>query len=85
MTTDDRLPRGRLLLDRGVSLPLLLPATLLVLVFLVGPFYYMTYTAMTDLSLPILTRTVRSSASTISAGWCAMIRFSGSFWSPSAS
>lgn len=50
MTTDDRLPRGRLLLDRGVSLPLLLPATLLVLVFLVGPFYYMTYTAMTDLS-----------------------------------
>ncbi len=50
MTTDHRLPRGRLLLDRGVSLPLLLPATLLVLVFLVGPFYYMTYTAMTNLS-----------------------------------
>lgn len=50
MTTASRLPRGTLLLDRGASLPLLLPATLLVLVFLVGPFYYMTYTAMTDLS-----------------------------------
>ncbi len=41
---------GRFLLDRGASLPLILPATLLVLVFLVGPFGYMTYTAMTDLS-----------------------------------
>ena len=38
------------LLDRGASLPLILPATLLVVVFLVGPFYYMAYTAMTDLS-----------------------------------
>ncbi|HMM63828.1 MAG TPA: sugar ABC transporter permease [Mesorhizobium sp.] len=42
--------RGQYLLDRGASLPLILPATLLVLVFLVGPFGYMTYTAMTDLS-----------------------------------
>ena len=42
--------RGRLLLDRGAALPLILPATLLVVIFLVGPFYYMTYTAMTDLS-----------------------------------
>ena len=42
--------RGRLLLDHGASLPLILPATLLVVVFLVGPFYYMVYTAMTDLS-----------------------------------
>lgn len=42
--------RGQFLLDRGTSLPLILPATLLVLVFLVGPFGYMTYTAMTDLS-----------------------------------
>jgi multiple sugar transport system permease protein len=50
MTTANRLSRGTLLLDRGASLPLLLPATLLVIVFLVGPFYYMTYTAMTDLS-----------------------------------
>jgi len=41
---------GRFLLDRGASAPLILPATLLVLVFLVGPFYYMVYTAMTDLS-----------------------------------
>jgi len=42
--------RGRFLLDRGAALPLILPATLLIVVFLVGPFYYMTYTAMTDLS-----------------------------------
>lgn len=42
--------RGQFLLDRGTSLPLILPATLLVLIFLVGPFGYMTYTAMTDLS-----------------------------------
>jgi multiple sugar transport system permease protein len=42
--------RGTFLLDRGVGLLLVLPATLLVVVFLVGPFYYMIYTAMTDLS-----------------------------------
>jgi multiple sugar transport system permease protein len=41
---------SRFLLDRGVSLPLMLPATLLVVVFLLGPFGYMVYTAMTDLS-----------------------------------
>jgi hypothetical protein len=41
---------GKYLLDRGASLPLILPATLLVFIFLVGPFYYMAYTAMTDLS-----------------------------------
>ncbi|MDR0808879.1 MAG: sugar ABC transporter permease [Gemmobacter sp.] len=45
-----QLSRGRFLLDRGASLPLLLPATLLVLIFLVGPFGYMAYTATTDLS-----------------------------------
>ena len=50
MNTVKQLARGRFLLDRGASLPLLLPATLLVLVFLVGPFGYMAYTAMTDLS-----------------------------------
>ncbi len=50
MNTVKQLSRGRFLLDRGASLPLLLPATLLVLVFLVGPFGYMAYTAMTDLS-----------------------------------
>jgi ABC-type sugar transport systems, permease components len=50
MTAVNPSPRGTFLLDRGASLPLLLPATLLVLVFLVGPFYYMIYTAMTDLS-----------------------------------
>jgi len=38
------------LLDRGVGPLLMLPATLLVVVFLVGPFYYMVYTALTDLS-----------------------------------
>ena len=42
--------RGMLLLDRGVGPLLMLPATLLVVVFLVGPFYYMVYTALTDLS-----------------------------------
>ncbi|WP_442578893.1 carbohydrate ABC transporter permease [Mesorhizobium sp. ASY16-5R] len=42
--------RGTLLLDRGVGPLLVLPATLLVVVFLVGPFYYMMYTALTDLS-----------------------------------
>jgi multiple sugar transport system permease protein len=42
--------RGRYILDRGAALPLILPATLLVIVFLVGPFYSMVYTAMTDLS-----------------------------------
>ena len=45
-----RSSRGRFLLDHGASLPLILPATLLVLIFLVGPFGYMTYTALTDLS-----------------------------------
>ncbi len=50
MNTATQPSRGQLLLDRGASLPLILPATLLVLVFLVGPFYYMAYTAMTDLS-----------------------------------
>jgi multiple sugar transport system permease protein len=39
-----------LLLDRGIAPLLILPATILVVVFLVGPFYYMVYTAMTDLS-----------------------------------
>ena len=38
------------LFDRGVGPLLILPATILVLVFLVGPFYYMVYTALTDLS-----------------------------------
>ena len=42
--------RGMPLLDRGVGPLLMLPATLLVVVFLVGPFYYMVYTALTDLS-----------------------------------
>src|ERR1041384_8152619 len=50
MTSATQPSRGRLLLDRGASLPLILPATLLVVVFLVGPFYYMVYTALTDLS-----------------------------------
>jgi multiple sugar transport system permease protein len=50
MNIANRPLRGQLILDRGASLPLILPATLLVLVFLVGPFYYMAYTAMTDLS-----------------------------------
>jgi multiple sugar transport system permease protein len=42
--------RGTLLLDRGVGPLLVLPATILVVIFLVGPFYYMVYTALTDLS-----------------------------------
>ena len=42
--------RGMPFLDRGVGPLLVLPATILVVVFLVGPFYYMVYTAMTDLS-----------------------------------
>ena len=50
MNTATRTPRGRFLLDRGASVPLILPATVLVVVFLVGPFCYMAYTAMTDLS-----------------------------------
>ena len=48
MTSDG--PRGRLLFDRGTGWLLLAPAPLLVVVFLVGPFYYMTWTAFTDLS-----------------------------------
>lgn len=50
MNTASQPSRGTLLLDRGAALPLVLPATLLVVVFLVGPFCYMVYTAMTDLS-----------------------------------
>ena len=50
MTNRTSLPRGMPLLDRGVGPLLMLPATLLVVVFLVGPFYYMVYTALTDLS-----------------------------------
>ncbi|MFI0844898.1 carbohydrate ABC transporter permease [Mesorhizobium sp. IMUNJ 23232] len=50
MTTRAASTRGTLLLDRGVGPLLVLPATLLVVVFLVGPFYYMMYTATTDLS-----------------------------------
>src|SRR5262249_7759289 len=50
MNKANRPLRGQLILDRGASLPLILPATLLVVLFLVGPFYYMAYTAMTDLS-----------------------------------
>ncbi|MGE3877353.1 MAG: hypothetical protein AB7F74_30710, partial [Parvibaculaceae bacterium] len=50
MMSGNQPSRGMFLLDRGASLPLILPATLLVVVFLVGPFYYMAYTAMTDLS-----------------------------------
>jgi multiple sugar transport system permease protein len=42
--------KGMPLLDRGVGPLLVLPATILVIVFLVGPFYYMVYTALTDLS-----------------------------------
>ena len=42
--------RGRWLLDRGTPWLLLAPASVLVIVFLVGPFYYMGYTALTDLS-----------------------------------
>lgn len=48
--------RGVVLLDRGVGPMLVLPATILVVVFLVGPFYYMVYTALTDLSFADATR-----------------------------
>lgn len=48
--------RGTLLLDRGVGPLLVLPATVLVIIFLVGPFYYMVYTALTDLSFADATR-----------------------------
>ena len=50
MTKSTASRRPALLLDRGVAPLLILPATILVVVFLVGPFYYMIYTAMTDLS-----------------------------------
>ena len=50
MTNRTPSSRGMPLLDRGVGPLLMLPATLLVVVFLVGPFYYMVYTALTDLS-----------------------------------
>jgi multiple sugar transport system permease protein len=49
-TSKPEQTRGTLLLDRGVGPLLVLPATVLVVVFLVGPFYYMVYTALTDLS-----------------------------------
>jgi multiple sugar transport system permease protein len=49
-TDRPRQTRGALLRDRGVGPLLMLPATILVVIFLVGPFYYMVYTAMTDLS-----------------------------------
>lgn len=45
-----RPARGRLLLDRGAGALLILPATVLVVVFLAGPFFYMLWTALTDLS-----------------------------------
>ncbi|MEP9389455.1 sugar ABC transporter permease [Mesorhizobium sp. KR9-304] len=48
--------RGAFLLDRGVGPLLVLPATILVVIFLVGPFYYMVYTALTDLSFADATR-----------------------------
>lgn len=50
MTNRTPSSRGMPLLDRGVGPLLMLPAALLVVVFLVGPFYYMVYTALTDLS-----------------------------------
>ena len=49
-TDRSRQMRGTLLFDRGVGPLLVLPATVLVVIFLVGPFYYMVYTALTDLS-----------------------------------
>ena len=49
-TDRSRQMRGTLLFDRGVGPLLVLPATILVVIFLVGPFYYMVYTALTDLS-----------------------------------
>ena len=50
LTDRSRKMRGTLLFDRGVGPLLVLPATILVVIFLVGPFYYMVYTALTDLS-----------------------------------
>ena len=50
LTDRSRQMRGTLLFDRGVGPLLVLPATILVVIFLVGPFYYMVYTALTDLS-----------------------------------
>jgi multiple sugar transport system permease protein len=50
LTDRPRPTRGTLLFDRGVGPLLVLPATILVVIFLVGPFYYMVYTALTDLS-----------------------------------
>lgn len=50
LTDRSRQMRGTLLFDRGVAPLLVLPATILVVIFLVGPFYYMVYTALTDLS-----------------------------------
>ena len=50
LTNRSRQMRGTLLFDRGVGPLLVLPATILVVIFLVGPFYYMVYTALTDLS-----------------------------------
>ena len=50
LTDRSRKTRGTLLFDRGVGPLLVLPATILVVIFLVGPFYYMVYTALTDLS-----------------------------------
>lgn len=50
LTDRPKALHGALLSDRGVGPLLMLPATILVLVFLVGPFYYMVYTALTDLS-----------------------------------
>ncbi len=50
MMTSQQHSKSRFILDHGVALPLIIPATLLVFIFLVAPFGYMTYTAMTDLS-----------------------------------
>ena len=50
LTDRSRQMRGTLLFDRGVAPLLVVPATILVVIFLVGPFYYMVYTALTDLS-----------------------------------
>lgn len=50
LTDRPKTLHGVLLSDRGVGPLLVLPATILVVVFLVGPFYYMVYTALTDLS-----------------------------------
>ena len=66
MNSRSQSSRGMPLFDRGVGPLLILPATILVLVFLVGPFYYMVYTALTDLSFADATIPAISSASTIS-------------------